>query len=226
MKNVSLKKIIRIAKYLAIFYLSIGMIALAIPKLLEMQFRVDHYQAFIPLAELPKSTHMWSFFGRSYVYNLFIGLTELSIGILIIFKRIRLIGLLISLGVCLNIFIINIQFDMIYEVVRHISIDLFLTLILLIEYRKDLYQFFIGLGGKLNGEVIKANSGIWKKLRIAYVIFFPVAYFIFSFVVISMFDYNLIGSYEIKNTQIENGNITFDKGSIGTTPMLFLKEMI
>jgi hypothetical protein len=76
MKNVSLKKIIRIAKYLAIFYLSIGMIALAIPKLLEMQFRVDHYQAFIPLAELPKSTHMWSFFGRSYVYNLFIGLTD------------------------------------------------------------------------------------------------------------------------------------------------------
>jgi hypothetical protein len=224
MKNPILKKIILFLKYAAILYLSVGMIALAIPKLLEMQFRVDHYEAFVPLAELPKPIHMWSFFGRSYAYNLFIGLTELTIGILIVFKRTRLLGLLISLGVCLNIFILNIEFDMIYEVVRHITIDLLLTIILLAEYRKDVYKFFIEMGGKLNGEVFKAKSGVWKKLRIGYVILFPIAYFIFSYGVISMFDYNLIGSYEIENTQIENENIAFDKGSIGTSPMLFFER--
>ena len=224
MKNPILKKIITFLKYAAILYLSIGMIALAIPKLLEMQFRVDHYDAFVPLAELPKPIHMWSFFGRSYVYNLFIGLTELAIGILIVFKRTRLLGLLISLGVCLNIFILNIEFDMIYEIVRHISIDLLLTVVLLIEYRKDVYKFFIEMGGKLNGEVIKAKSGVWKKLRIGYVILFPMAYFIFSYTIISSFDYNFIGSYEIKNTKIENESISFSKGTLGSTPMLFFER--
>ncbi|MBZ9652759.1 hypothetical protein [Psychroflexus montanilacus] len=224
MKNITLKKVITFAKYLAIILLSTDMIALAIPKLLQMQFRMPHYRAFIPLAELPKPELMMAFFGRSYTYNIFIGLTELAIGILIIFKRTRLIGLLISLGVCLNIFIINIEFDLMFEVVRHITMTLSLTLLLLIEYRKDLYKFFIEMGGKLNGKVIKAKSGLWKKLRIAYVIFFPLAYFIFSYVVISMFDYNLIGSYEIKKTKVKDKAVEFNKGKIGSTPMLFFEK--
>ncbi|WP_019037223.1 hypothetical protein [Psychroflexus tropicus] len=80
------------------------------------------------------------------------------------------------------------------------------------------------MGGKVNGEVIKAKSGIWKKLRIVYVILFPIAYFIFSYVVISMYDYNLIRSYEVKNTKIENKSISFSKGTLGSTPMLFFER--
>lgn len=224
MKNPILKKIITILKYAAILYLSINMIVLAIPKLLHMQFRIDHYEAFVPLAELSKPAHMWSFFGRSYAYNIFIGLTELAVGILIIFKRTRLLGLLISLGVCLNIFILNIQFDLIYEVVRHIIITLTLTIILLFEYRKDVYKFFIEMGGKANGITKQSKAGIWKILRIVYVILFPIAYFIFSYVIISSFDYNFIGSYEIKNTQIENKLIKFNNGRLGDTPMLFFEK--
>ncbi|MFD0931758.1 hypothetical protein ACFQ0R_04005 [Psychroflexus salinarum] len=224
MTNITLKKVITFAKYLAIILLSIDMIVLAIPKLLQMQFRMSHYRAFVPLAELPKPELMMSFFGRSYAYNIFIGLTELAVGVLIVFKRTRLLGLLISLGVCLNVFIINFEFDMVYEVKRHITMTLVLTIALLFEYRKDLYKFFIELGGKLSGEAFSVKNTIWKKLRIGYVILFPVAYFIFSFVVISSFDYNLIGSYEIKNTEIENKTIEFKKGTLGSTPMLFFEK--
>ena len=224
MKNPILKKIIRFVKYLAIFFLSIDMIALAIPKLLQMQFRLKHYLAFTPLAELPKPELMMSFFGRSYTYNIFIGLTELAVGILVVFKRTRLIGLLISLGICLNIFVINFEFDLPYELKKHISITLLLTIILLAEYRKDIYKFFIEMGGKLNGEIIKAKNGVWKKLRIGYVILFPIAYFIFSYTIISSFDYNFIGSYEIENTQVENKSIEFKKGKLGSAPMLFFEK--
>jgi hypothetical protein len=224
MKNPILKKIITFAKYLAIFFISVDMIALAIPKLLQMQFRLDHYYAFVPLAELPKPVHMMSFFGRSYVYNIFIGLTELAVGILIVFKRTRLIGLLVSLGICFNIFIINIEFDLASEVIRHITITLSLTVVLLIEYRKDLYQFFIELGGKINGEALSAKNGTWKKLRIVYVTLFPIAYFIFSFVVISYFDYNFIGSYEIKETRIGDSLVKFEKGEIASHPMIFFEK--
>lgn len=224
MTNITLKKVITFAKYLAIILLSIDMIVLAIPKLLQMQFRMPHYRAFVPLAELPKPELMMSFFGRSYAYNIFIGLTELAVGVLIVFKRTRLLGLLISLGVCLNVFIINFEFDMVYEVKRHITMTLVLTIALLFEYRKDLYKFFIELGGKLSGEAFSVKNTIWKKLRIGYVILFPIAYFIFSYVVISSFDYNLIGSYEIKNTEIENKTIEFKKGTLGSTPMLFFEK--
>ena len=224
MKNHLLKKVIKVAKYIAILLLSVDMIALAIPKLLHMQFRLDHYRTFIPLAELPKPELMMSFFGRSYAYNIFIGLTELTIGILIVFKRTRLIGLLISLGVCLNIFIINIEFDLGYGMISHVTMTLLLTIILLIEYHSDLYKFFVELGGKINKKAMKANDGIWKKLRIIYVIIFPIAYFTFSYYVISSFDYEFIGSYEIKKARIGDSLVKFKKGKITSEPMLFFEK--
>lgn len=224
MKNHLFIKVIKVAKYLAILLLSVDMIALAIPKLLHMQFRLDHYRTFVPLAELPKPELMMSFFARSYAYNIFIGLTELAIGILIVFKRTRLIGLLISLGVCLNIFIINIEFDLGYGMISHVIMTLSLTIILLIEYRKDLYKFFVELGGKINGKAMKVNDGIWKKLRIIYVIIFPIAYFTFSYWVISSFDYSFIGSYEIKEARIGDSLVKFKKGGITSEPMLFFEK--
>ena len=224
MKNHLFKKVIKVAKYIAILLLSIDMIALAIPKLLHMQFRLDHYRTFVPLAELPKPELMMSFFGRSYAYNIFIGLTELAIGILIVFKRTRLIGLLISLGVSLNIFIINIEFDLGFGMISHVTMALLLTIILLIEYQSDLYKFFVKFGGKINGKTLKVNDGIWKKLRIIYVIIFPIAYFTFSYYVISSFDYKFIGSYEIKETRIADSLVKFKKGKITSEPMLFFEK--
>jgi len=111
LKNITLKNILVVFKYLLIYYLSAKMICFAIPKLLHMQFRVMHYESYLPLAEISKYQHMWSFFGRSYNYNIFISLAEFLIGAIVVFKRTRLIALLISLGVCANLIILNIEFD-------------------------------------------------------------------------------------------------------------------
>lgn len=198
------------------------MICFAIPKILFMQFRVLHYESFVPLAELTKYQHMWSFFGRSYNYNLFIGLMEILIGVLIIFKRTRLIALLISLGVCLNIFILNIEFD-IYFAIQHITLDLLITLVLLLEYRKDLYKFFLELGGRIESVNI-SEKDIFKKLKLLYIIVLPVGYFIYAQNLKETYNNQLVGSYELKKFEINSIKKDYSKGKYGSDPMLFLEH--
>ena len=223
MKANHLIKILNVVKYLAIYYLSIKMICFAIPKFLHMQFRILHYQSFVPLAETSKYQHMWSFFGRSYNYNLYIGLVELLIGVLIVFRKTRLIALLLSLAVCSNILILNIEFD-IYFAIQHITVDLILTTLLLIEYRKDLYRFFIEFGGKLKDDVNTTSKGYLKRLPYLYVVILPVAYFIFAYNLKSGVNEEIVGSYKIKDFHVSDDYFRFEKGKLGSSPMLFLEH--
>ena len=146
-------------KYLFIYYLSAKMIVFAIPKLLFTQFRILHWESYVPLVELSKYQHMWSFFGRSYNYNLFIGSIEILIGALIVFKRTRLIALLVALGIFTNILILNIEFD-IYFAIAHIFADWLIVILLLSNYYGDLYKFFVTLGGKFNHSIKLRKIGL------------------------------------------------------------------
>lgn len=184
-----------------------------------MQFRNLHYQAFIPLGEISKNQHMWSFFGRSYNYNLFIGMVEFLIGILIVFRRTRLIALLLSIGVCSNILILNIEFDADFAV-HHALLDFIITIILLSEYRKDLYLFFIEFGGRLRSQGSSASNSIVKKLLYTYLILFPIGYFIFAYNLRSGVDEELVGSYKIKTFQVDGQSLALEKGKLGSLPLI------
>ncbi len=222
MKNKFFTKLLKVLKYLAIYYLSAKMICFAIPKFLHMQFRTLHYESFKPLAEISKYEHMWSFFGRSYNYNLFIGLTEFLIGILIVFKRTRLIALLISLGVCINILILNIEFDIDFAI-QHITLDLVLTLLLLTGFRRDLYQFFIKYGGRFSHDFEAPHKKIIRILPFLYVILLPVGYFMFAYNIRSGVSEEVVGSYRIDDIQLSNTKLELEKGKLGTSPMMFLE---
>lgn len=201
------------------------MICFAIPKILFMQFRVLHWESYVPLVEVSKYHHMLSFFGRSFNYNLFIGITEFFIGGLILFKRTRLIALLLALGLCINILILNIEFD-IYFAISHITEDLIITIILLSGYRNDLYKFFIKLGGKLDGSIIRPKSGFTKLFPYAFLITLSVSYFIFSFYTKSKYlvDENVVGSYNIKTIKVNDSTVELNKGNIGKYPMMFIEH--
>ena len=199
------------------------MICFGIPKLLFMQFRILHYESFLPLAEISKYQHMWSFFGRSYNYNIFIGLAELLIGILIVFKRTRLIALLISIGVCLNILILNIEFE-IYFALSHIILDFVLSILLLLEYRKDLYQFFILNSGRIKRSILPKKKGFLHKLPFLYVLILPIGYGIFSYNLKSTVDDTVTGSYTIEEFKIDDKGLEITKGKLGSSPMLFLEH--
>jgi hypothetical protein len=63
------------------------------------------------LGKLDKDILFWSTMGTSYEYNLFMGMMELIPALLILFSRTRKIGLFIASGVLLNVFAINLSFD-------------------------------------------------------------------------------------------------------------------
>ncbi|WP_238388496.1 hypothetical protein [Christiangramia aestuarii] len=188
-----------------------------------MQFRILHYESFLPLAEISKYQHMWSFFGRSYNYNIFIGLIELLIGILIVFRRTRLMALLLSLGVCLNILILNLEFEVFFAV-PHIILDFLLTLLLLAEYRKDIYQFFIANGGKFSNNLQKSKNGFIRILPFLYVIILTTGYALYAYNLKATVNDNLTGSYSIENLKINGSAIELTTGKLGSEPMLFFEH--
>lgn len=214
---------LNILKYLAIYYLSAKMICFAIPKFLHMQFRILNWQSYVPLVELSKYEHMWSFFGRSYNYNLFIGLIEFLIGVLIVFSRTRLIALLISLAACTNILILNIEFEIIFAL-QHIILDLTLTILLLSFYYKDLFKFFLKMGGKFHQAKINNRNKFQIWFPYFFVIILSLSYFIFAKDLKSTVNDEITGAYRIRSLEINKTIIELGEGVLADEPMLFLEH--
>lgn len=219
-----LVKSLKVLRYLCIYYLSAKMICFAIPKFLFMQFRILHWQSYAPLVEISKQQHMWSFFGRSYHYNLFIGLTEFLIGILIVFRRTRLIALLLSLGVCVNILVLNIEFGVDFAI-NHVLFDLTITTLLLYDFRKDLYKYFIQIGGKFDNSMASLESKFMMRLPYLFIVVLSVSYFIFAFGVKKKYSVNenIVGAYKIQNIKINDSLVGLGQGWQTKDPMLFIE---
>jgi len=137
----------KIFQYLGIYLVSFVMLSFGIAKFMGTQFVVWNYAQYTPLIELPPFWHAWSFFGRSYAYNFFIGLSEVAVAVLILFKRTRLVGLLLAAGIYTNIIIMDVEFE-VEHALLHASIEFIIVLLLLIPYLPDLKKFFWNMGGK------------------------------------------------------------------------------
>ena len=117
-------------KTIAVYYLAIVLMKYGFDKLFKAQFYLPEPNIlYTPFGKLDKDILFWSTMGTSYSYNLFMGFMEILPGLFLLFKRTREIGLIISFGVLLNVFAINLSFD--------ISVKLFSAFLLLI----NLYLF-------------------------------------------------------------------------------------
>lgn len=76
-----------------------------------------------PLGQLNKDILFWSTMGTSYGYNIFMGIIEIVPALLLIGRRTRFLGCVLAFGVLLNVWAINIGFD--------ISVKLLSTILLL-----------------------------------------------------------------------------------------------
>jgi uncharacterized membrane protein YphA (DoxX/SURF4 family) len=84
---------------------------------------------------------MWTFMGASETYTNFAGWSETIAGILLLFRRTRTIGGLAAAGVMLNVFMMNVSYDV---PVKLFSLRLILTgLYVALEDRKRLFNVFI-----------------------------------------------------------------------------------
>ncbi|MGG9963624.1 hypothetical protein [Ferruginibacter sp. SUN106] len=136
------EKIFRILYQLFIYYLALQLLKYGADKIFKNQFYTPEPNTlYTPMGQLQKDILYWSTMGTSYTYNIFLGSLEILGGVLILIKRTRLIGLLLSSGILVNVVAVNFSFDI--SVKLYSSFLLFLDIYLLHPFGKRLYQLLL-----------------------------------------------------------------------------------
>lgn len=216
------KKVLSVLESLGIYFISLVMISFATPKFFNTQFQVFLHSGYMPFKEISSYSLAWSFLGYSYKYILFLGIAEFTAGTLILFKRTRLIGLILSLALYTNIVIIDLEFQVV-EAIVHAIIEFVIVILLLLPYTKDLKTFFWDHGGKMIKEIPIQSNKKWKT-------YFPFVFLILLILVLLAEGINninnkdkIMGEYNIDLCIVNNDTLDFKAGKYTKNPMLFFE---
>ena len=112
MKAEKFNRTMSILRTASVFFLSALLLKYGADKLFKAQFYLPEPNLlYTPIGKLDKDILFWSTMGTSYEYNLFMGVMEIIPGLMILFSSTRKLGLIIATGVFLNVFAINLSFD-------------------------------------------------------------------------------------------------------------------
>lgn len=140
-----------------LLFLSYFLIRYGMDKLFGVQFYSPASNTLhTPTGQLGKDILFWTSMGTSTFYNAFMAMAEISAGVLILFNRTRLLGLLVGAGILLNIFAINIGFDI---TVKYVSGLLLISCLICLCFYASRLTFLIGMKGK--GGTIPYLSDHW-----------------------------------------------------------------
>jgi hypothetical protein len=93
-------------------FLGSEMVGFGMVKLWPIQFSAPTFSTLLTrFGDLPPSAVFWSAMGASRVYAIFAGATEVLSGALLFIPRLSLAGALISAAALINVFILNLGFD-------------------------------------------------------------------------------------------------------------------
>lgn len=113
------------------YILSFFLLKYGVDKLLLQQFYTPKPNIlFTPVGEMSKDILFWTSMGTSTSYNWFMALLEIIPGLLLLHSKTRELGALIAFGVLLNVFMVNVGFDI---SVKLFSLYLFICSIYLIQ---------------------------------------------------------------------------------------------
>lgn len=116
-----------IVRQFLFFYLALVLLKYGFDKLFKAQFYLPEPNTlFTPAGYLDKDIMYWSTMGTSYSYNVFLGIAEILSAVFLLIKPLKIIGLLFSTGLFVNIVMINFGFD--------ISVKVYSLLLLLTTF--------------------------------------------------------------------------------------------
>ena len=94
------------------YYLGFTMLSYGFAKVFPLQFgTITSYRLHEQLGDMSPMGLLWTFMAYSKSYQLFSGLAEVVAGCLLFFRKTQMLGALISVGVMLNIFMLNMCYD-------------------------------------------------------------------------------------------------------------------
>ena len=124
------------------YYLALLLLKYGLDKVFKNQFYVPEPNTlYTPMGRVEKDLLFWSSMGTSWLYSFFLGALELLASVFILIKRTRLVGLLMSFMIMLNVVSINFGFDI--SVKLFSLFLLFLSGYLLAPYWQPLVHFFL-----------------------------------------------------------------------------------
>jgi hypothetical protein len=136
------EQLLQFAVNLAAFYLSLILFKYGFDKLFKVQFnQPEPNLLYTPMGHLDKDILFWSTMGSSRAYNMFMGSMEVIPAILLLFRRTRIFGAFIAIGVMLNVVAINFTFDI--SVKLFSCFLLFLALVVSWKGLKQIFELFI-----------------------------------------------------------------------------------
>lgn len=124
------------------YYLSLQLFIYGFNKIFKWQFYLPEPNTlFTPLGQTHQDLLFWSTIGSSYSYTVFSGVIEVIPAFMLLFKRTRLLGAIVTFGVMVNVVVINFSFDISVKVFSLFL--LLLCVIIILPYAKPLTQLFI-----------------------------------------------------------------------------------
>jgi len=154
--------IIAFSQLILCYYLALQLLEYGAGKICKSQFYLPEPNIlYTHFGKLDKDILYWSCMGTSYSYNLFLGIMEAIAAICLFFRRLRVIGLLLAIGILINIVAINFCFDI--SVKLYSCFLLFLSLMLLPSQLKQLYHVLIQRANKKT--IVEPIAYTYKKFK-------------------------------------------------------------
>lgn len=124
------------------YYLALQLFLYGFNKVFKCQFFLPEPNTlYTTVGETPKDLLFWTVMGASYGYTVFGGVLEVLSASLLLFRKTRLLGALLALGVMTNVVAINLGFNI--SVKFYASFLWLLAFLLILPYGRQLYAFFI-----------------------------------------------------------------------------------
>lgn len=166
------------------YYLVMYMMTYGVLKVFYLQFRFPNMEKlFQTYGHSSPMRLMWTFMGASKTYTVFAGVSEVVAAVLLIFRKTRLLGGVVTFGVMLNVFLMNMSYDI---PVKLFSLQLMMMglFIALVDYQRLLNLFVFDK----NTIPASVHQPIFKKVRSQRILFF------FQLILVSYMSYITINS--------------------------------
>jgi hypothetical protein len=124
------------------YYLALTLLKYGADKIFKHQFYLPEPNTlFTPVGQLTPDMLFWSTMGSSYSYTVFSGIIEIIPALFLLFRKTRLLGILISFAVLVNVVMLNFGFDITVKI--YSLFLLLITVFLLAPYMCLLFAFFV-----------------------------------------------------------------------------------
>lgn len=150
-----------VVRIVGVYYLFLTLFKYGLDKVFKTQFYLPEPNTlYTPLGQVDKDLLFWSSMGTSRFYNICTGLAEVLAAMLMLFRRTRMSGLLLSALIMIQVSAMNFGFDI--SVKLFSLFLLFLSFYLMHPYFRVMSAFLFGIG-KIPSDPLPAEPVIKRR---------------------------------------------------------------